>query len=107
MLTAAPGGSKLSALVGKPIPVTVTGPVSSPKIGIDIKGLLKAEAQQRLGEEKAELREKADEEKARLEEKVEKEKERAREKVRDKLGDFLNRNKSDDNAEQSTTDGGG
>ena len=107
VLTAAPGGSKLSALVGKPIPVTVTGPVSSPKIGIDIKGLLKAEAQQRLGEEKAELREKADEEKARLEEKVEKEKERAREKVRDKLGDFLNRNKSDDNAEQSTTDGGG
>jgi len=103
VLTAAPSDSKLGALVGKAIPVTVTGPVTSPKIGIDIKGLLKAEAQQRLDEEKAELREKADKEKERLQEKIDEEKERARDKLRDKLGGFLNR-KSDTSSEQSDTD---
>lgn len=109
VLTAAPGGSKLDAIVGKTIPVTITGPVTSPKVRVDIKGLLKAEANQRLEAEKAELRQKADEEKARFEEKVEKEKDRAREKIRDKLGDFLKRESdktSDQNTDQSA-DGGG
>lgn len=108
VLTSAPGGSRLGALVGKTIPVTVTGPVTRPKVGVDIKGLLKAEANQRLEAEKAELREKAEEEKARLEEKVEAEKDRAREKLRDKLGDFLRR-ESDQKTEQETdqSSGGG
>ena len=109
VLTAAPGGSRLDALVGKPIPVTVTGPVTSPKVRVDVKSLLRAEADERIDAEKEELRQKAEEERARLEEKVEAEKERAREKLRDRLGDFLQRG-TDQSTEQTTTepaDGGG
>lgn len=102
VLSRAPeGAGTLSALIGKTIPVTVTGPVTSPKIGIDIQSLLKAEAQQQLDKGKAELRGKAEAERARIDEKVEKEKERAREKVRDKLGDFLNRGTSNQPTEES------
>ena len=109
VLTAAPGGSRLDALVGKPIPVTVTGPVTSPKVRVDVRSLLKAEADERIDAEKEELRQKAEEERARLEKKVEAEKERAREKIRDRLGDFLQRG-TDQSTEQTTTepaDGGG
>ena len=93
VLKQAPEGSRLQSIVGKTIPVSLTGSVTSPKIRIDLQSLLRAEAQERV-----------DEERARIEERVDAETERARDRLRNRLGDFLNRGNQDQDADSSTED---
>lgn len=77
-LKRAPEGSNLQRLVGIPVPVKLTGPITSPKIGLDLKSVIRQQADAKI-----------DEEKAKLESKVEEEKQRAKDKLRDKAGDAL------------------
>ena len=77
-LKQAPSGGKLERLVGLPVPIKLSGPVTSPGISIDVKSLLKSQVDSRIEEEKTELRNK-----------VEEEKQRAKDKLRDKAGEAL------------------
>ena len=77
-LKRAPEGSNLQRLVGIPVPVKLSGPVNAPKVSLDLKSVLRQQADAKI-----------DEEKARLESKVDEEKERAKDKLRDKAGEAL------------------
>ena len=77
-LKRAPEGSNLQRLVGIPVPVKLTGPITSPKIGLDLKSVIRQQADAKI-----------DAEKAKIESKVEEEKQRAKDKLRDKAGDAL------------------
>lgn len=77
-LKRAPEGSNLQRLVGVPVPIKLTGPITSPKIGLDLKAVLREQAGAKI-----------DAEKAKLESKVDEEKERAKDKLRDKAGGAL------------------
>lgn len=104
-LKRAPEGSNLQRLVGVPVPVKLSGPVTSPKISLDLKSVIRQQADAKI-----------DAEKARLESKVEEEKQRAKDKLKDKAGDALrglfgtkkaDEQPKDDNANtDSGTDGG-
>ena len=61
-----------------PVPIKLSGPITSPGISIDVKSLIRSQVDSKV-----------DEEKARLRDKVEEEKERAKDKLRDKAGDAL------------------
>lgn len=77
-LKQAPADGQLQRLVGVPVPIKLSGPITSPGISIDVKSLIRSQVDSKV-----------DEEKARLRDKVEEEKERAKDKLRDKAGDAL------------------
>lgn len=92
-LKRAPEGSNLKRLVGIPVPVKLTGPITSPKIGLDLKSVIRQQADAKI-----------DEEKAKLESKVEEEKQRAKDKLRDKAGEALRGLFGGSKAEQQADD---
>lgn len=87
------GGADLAELRGIPIPLRITGPLSAPKVRLDLeaalKEKLKAEAASRLGIEQQQLRERQQQLEAEAREKLKKEEDRLKQRLKDKLGDFL------------------
>ncbi|MDY6942800.1 MAG: AsmA family protein [Pseudomonadota bacterium] len=71
----------LGQLKGQPIPVNITGPVTSPKVRPDLRGMLEARARKELAGEQEKLQQKLDEESAKLQEKLEKEQQELDEKL--------------------------
>ena len=85
---------EIEELADVAIPVRLTGPVVSPKIRPDVKGVLEAKAREALERKKKEVRAEAERREQELREearrKAEEEKRRLEEKLEGKLRDFFN-----------------
>ncbi len=111
------GGDDLDDLRGFAIPVTIGGTFSNPKIGLDMKAILKAalaskidldaekaKLQAKLDAEKARFREREAEEKAKLQAKLDDEKAKLQAKLKDKLGSSFDTGSGEDGEGESVED---